>query len=188
MDRQTLAMIVSSGGIRPAQNNTTSTGLLFDSSTEENGGHNLLQPLQKRDYSAIKFWSRLSWQKFAAEKRRTDGITNMNTQKPSRGSTRKAQGINVRTQYMEDETGIEVTAERAGGARTLAKEIFSQLAKGKSFRDIPPKWTQVSNDVKRYYFIEMYKQYPELRFCDDNWKARKLGSESYSPWYHNFKA
>lgn len=152
-------------------------------------GHNcdLLQPLRHEDYPTVKFWTQASWNKFMAEKKHNDRIAGANTQKPSRGSTRKAQGINVRTQYMENEAGIEVDASRAGGARALAKEIFNELTKGKLFTEIPSKWTRVSNKSKIYYFGQMYRRYPELRFCEEDWKAWKLGGKSYSPWYKNYK-
>ncbi|KDQ09940.1 hypothetical protein BOTBODRAFT_36750 [Botryobasidium botryosum FD-172 SS1] len=48
-------------------------------------------------------------------------------------------------------------------------------------------WTNVDKEADKYYISEMYSSFPELRYCDDNWKAQKVAFQTYPGWIKQFK-
>ena len=48
-------------------------------------------------------------------------------------------------------------------------------------------WGEISSVAKDYYHLEMKKQFPELCFCDGNWKAEPILMDNYSLWYRKLE-
>ncbi|KAJ7815207.1 hypothetical protein B0H13DRAFT_2381208 [Mycena leptocephala] len=63
--------------------------------------------------------------------------------------------------------------------KTAAQIWFGLLGKGIA----PTVWGQATLQVAILYNNEMCRQYPELRYCADNWKAQRIATNNYSSWY-----
>ncbi|KAJ7037739.1 hypothetical protein C8F04DRAFT_1180207 [Mycena alexandri] len=139
-------------------------------------GHSLttapLPPLREADYPLVRFWHRTKFTK-------SDGVS-PNTGPSRRGATAVSQGINVTGQFIEDENGQVVDGFRVSAILKVAGHIWHGFVKGGI---APPTWGQASIAVITLYNNEMCRQFPELRYCAENWKARKLATTNYSSWY-----
>jgi hypothetical protein len=85
--------------------------------------------------------------------------------------------------YIEDENGQVIDGHRASAMRKLARSIWIALANtGKA----PAKWSQADIVVAQSYRREMRHHFPELRLCENDWKADLIASDNYPSWYsHN---
>jgi hypothetical protein len=62
----------------------------------------------------------------------------------------------------------------------VAQQIWFELVK----KGIAPRtWGKASLDVVTLYNDEMCRQFPELRYCTDNWKAQAYATANYLSWY-----
>ncbi|KAJ7116178.1 hypothetical protein C8R46DRAFT_1239453 [Mycena filopes] len=138
-------------------------------------GHNLTPTpptLNQANFPLIRFWHRADFGK-------SDGVS-QNTGANPRGATLVSQGINVTGQYIEDANGVVVDGFRLSAMMKVAGQIwFGFVGKGTA----PRTWGQASLDVITLYNNEMCRQFPELRYCADNWKAQRLATANYSSWY-----
>ena len=94
------------------------------------------------------------------------------------------EGENVRMQYIEKENGDIVDGPRAGEIRKGARAIWVHLRDKNAAK---PVWGEMSSIAKDYYHAEMKKRFPELCFCDGNWKAERISTDNYSSWYRKLK-
>jgi hypothetical protein len=134
-------------------------------------------PLRKDDYPDVRFWMRQAWSEFTKNK----GTSDLHQQRSGeRGRSRAAQGVNVTMRYVEDEHGHTVDGHRASEMRKIARSIWVALANaGKA----PAKWSQADLGSAESYRREMRRHFPELRLCDNDWKADLIASEHYPSWY-----
>jgi hypothetical protein len=138
-------------------------------------------PAVQSDYPNVKFWTKRAWLDHHKESK---DISNP-TRKVGgvRGKVRSAQGENVKMLYVEDEQGNTVNGNRASDMRRVARSIWIELARtGKA----PKKWGRADVRVADYYKGEMRHRFPELRLCDQDWKADQIAIDNYPSWYQNF--
>ncbi|KAJ6607579.1 hypothetical protein B0H10DRAFT_1956116 [Mycena sp. CBHHK59/15] len=131
-----------------------------------------LPPLVRGDYPNIRFWLRVDFFKGG------DGVSN-NGGPFLRGGSLASQGVNVSGCYIEYEDGRVVDGFHVTAIGKLAARIWHYLLEhGKA----PRKWSQATVEVIKLYNNEMCRQYPELRFCADNWKAQQITTANYPSW------
>jgi len=81
--------------------------------------------------------------------------------------------------YIQDEQGRPVTEARAREICNEARKVFSKL---EELGMAPRTWTKISSASSQYYRQVMYGYFPELRFCEGDWKAERLGIDIYPSW------
>ncbi|KAJ3567919.1 hypothetical protein NP233_g6048 [Leucocoprinus birnbaumii] len=131
----------------------------------------LLAPLESSKYPEIRFWKQADYNEEAAKRNALKKAASIDSGKAKRGSSRMASGENVMLWFIEEESGEEVSAQKAGDIRELARKTL------KSIIEVRPdlsSWTKLTTPYAKYYLSEMYKQYPILRFCKGHWKAEKV--------------
>lgn len=125
------------------------------------------------DYPHIRFW------KSASFNPKADGVSNTGGSN-ARGGTLASQGINVSARYIEMENGQIVDGYRVTAIHKTAQQIwFGLLSSGMA----PPVWGQATLQAVSLYNKEMCRQFPELRYCADNWKAGRIATNNYSSWH-----
>jgi hypothetical protein len=97
-----------------------------------------------------------------------------------RGKGRASQGENVKMRYVQHENGDVIDGWRATEIRRYARSIFVGFAMdGKVF----PSWVEGADATSRSnYCRQMVARFPELGFCDLDWKSEQIGGEIYSQW------
>jgi hypothetical protein len=85
--------------------------------------------------------------------------------------------------YVELEDGTVVDGDRAGEMRKFARSIWVSFAKKGS---PPSKWGHADIEMRKTYYKEMGHRFPELTYCDLNWKAEQIATDNYPSWYLNW--
>lgn len=137
-----------------------------------------LAPLRQEDYPKIKFWFKRQWTEFS-----NDHSTNGTSGLQARGRSRAAQGINVSMQYVELEDGTVISGDRATQIRKFARAIWVSVSKTGA---PPSKWGQADIQTRQQYLSTMGSRFPELRFCDLEWKMDQIATDNYPSWYTNW--
>ncbi|KAH7905891.1 hypothetical protein BJ138DRAFT_705412 [Hygrophoropsis aurantiaca] len=83
-------------------------------------------------------------------------------------------------QFVQHENGDVIDGHRASDIRKHAREIFAHLLR---MGTAPKVWGEVGLVAATYYRSEMYRQFPELRLCEQNWKVNMIATDTYSQWY-----
>lgn len=123
-----------------------------------------VKSLCKDDYPQIKFWNDKDWRAYCREMQATS-----------------ANRIIV-SNYMESEDGHTVSEARAKEIREVAHALwFEIIDKGRA----PIRWGEAAADVKDFYCAGMEEKCPEMRYCNNNWKAQHLATKNYSSFYNN---
>src|ERR1700736_4968570 len=86
--------------------------------------------------------------------------------------------------FVEDADGTVIDGHRASDIRAHARAVFTQLARDP--HGPPAHWTDSSSKAQQYYHHEMCLIFPELRFCDLNWKSDKIAIDCYPSWHAHF--
>ena len=100
--------------------------------------------------------------------------------KGKRGKARASLGENVKMRYIQHENGDIIDGWRATEIRRYARSIFVGFAMdGKVF----PSWVEGADVMSRNnYCRHMVTRFPELGFCDLDWKSEHIAGEIYSQW------
>ena len=125
---------------------------------------------------ATLFWSKQSWNTH------NKGSENLHPDvvKGKRGRTRAADGINVKMRYVVHSNGEPVDGHRASVIRGVARTIWSQLSDNNK---APQTWmSNATLAVMDHYRHEMATRCPELRYCENGWKADQIAIDYYSAW------
>lgn len=134
-----------------------------------------LAPLNQEDYPNVRFWFKRLWTEFS-----NDITLPAGTQAQSRGRTRASLNVNVTMQYVELEDGKAIDGDRASEIRKFARAIWVSFGK----RGLAPvKWGQADVETRKQYCQEMNSRFPELRFCDLDWKSEQIAIDNYPSWY-----
>lgn len=125
----------------------------------------------------IKFWTPKQFSDWEKEQVSTSDILEVDNdeKKPQRGNARAKQGENVAYKYVEEEDGQIVDGHVAEAIRRLMQTILNGMV-----THLPMKWRQVGNIDREYIFNEIYKAYPYLLLCHDDWKAERIASAALS--------
>lgn len=136
-----------------------------------------LAPLNQEDYPNVRFWFKRLWTEFL-----NDQVTDITlpavTQ--SRGKSRASLNVNVTMRYVELEDGKVTDGDRASEIRKFARAIWVSFGKSGL---APVKWGQADVETRKQYYQEMNSRFPELRFCDLDWKSEQIAIDNYPSWY-----
>ncbi|KAF8155446.1 hypothetical protein B0H34DRAFT_675645 [Crassisporium funariophilum] len=119
-------------------------------------------------------WSVEDWQK--TKKKNDDASIQKKKGRPAKtgdSMTRKTMA------YIQDAQGKPVTEACARDMCNKARKVFSKLEELKMALQT---WTKISSASSQYYRQVMYGYFPELQFCDGDWKAERLGIDIYPSW------
>jgi hypothetical protein len=134
-------------------------------------------PLNKEDYPNVKFWFKRHWTE-SLNDQLTDITLPAGAQ--GRGRTRASLNVNVAMRYVELEDGNLIDGDRASEIRKFARAIWVSFGK----RGLAPaKWGQADVEIRKEYCHEMNSRFPELRFCDLDWKSEQVATDNYPSWY-----
>ncbi len=123
----------------------------------------------------IHFWTAKQFSDWEKERASTSDVLEVDEKKPQRGNARAKQGENVAYKFVEEEDGKVVDGHVAEAIRRRLQTILNGMAVR-----LPKKWRQVGNIDREYIFNEVYKAYPYLLLCHDDWKAERIPSAALS--------
>lgn len=96
-----------------------------------------------------------------------------------RGQGRSRAGINVSMCYMQDKDGQVIDGHRAQKIRIHARAIFVGFAmQGKQFSS----WGDADAISRRTFYNEMAIRFEELQYCDLDWKAEQIATDTFPGW------
>lgn len=132
----------------------------------------LPQP-NKKDYPNIKFWFKSSYTVFHATQKGGVVDPTQKEKKPRRGSgTLSKTGENVQTDFIEDEAGNVVDGAVASAMRALVRRLLSQMKE--DGMTLSGTWRDASMLQRVYVLQGLYREYPCISLCHDNWKGNIL--------------
>ncbi|KAF8968968.1 hypothetical protein BDZ97DRAFT_1754910 [Flammula alnicola] len=134
----------------------------------------VLPRLDRNNYQFVTIWTVDDWQK--SKKKNDDASIRKKKGRPAKNAdsmTRESMA------YIQDENGKPVTEARARDICNEARKVFSKL---EELKMAPRTWTKISSASSQYYRQVMYGYFPELQFCDGDWKAERLGIDIYPSW------
>lgn len=135
--------------------------------------------LRQSDFPYVKFWHKREWTAFQKDSK---GLSSMGRKGAERGKVRASQGENVTMLFVEDEDGKPIDGHRATEIRRIARSIWAELAKnGRA----PKSWCKADMSTAQEYNREMRRFFPELCFCEFDWKAEQIAIENYPSWYQH---
>lgn len=143
---------------------------------------NLKASPRRDDYKQIKIWTHQEYKKVVKDREEKNGIASADQTAGSKGGTRKAAGVNVRMDWIEDEEGNPISSYVAGAMRNTAKRCWTQLALEGC---LPSKWSEAGQAVMEYFRLKMYEEYPYLRYCEAHWKADQIWIQTFSGFKTN---
>lgn len=117
-------------------------------------------------FPKIKFWSRDDFLK-SNKKQKQDDVLDSSKGKPQRGNARLKEGENVACLYVEEEDGSVVDGHTAEAIRKHLQLIFKELGLAR----LPETWGKAGIVDRTYVLNELYKKYPCLALCYDDWKG-----------------
>jgi hypothetical protein len=89
-------------------------------------------------------------------------------------------GTEVARFFIETEEGEIVDEDRFDKMRKYARKIWDLFETEGS---VPPSWGQAARQLKQRYHKLMRDNFPELKLCNDNWKADQIATSNYPSWY-----
>jgi hypothetical protein len=134
----------------------------------------VLPRLDRNNYQSVTIWTVHDWQN--ARKKNDDAGIRKKKGRPAKNTgsmTRESMA------YIQDEWGKPVTEARARDICNEARKVFSKL---EELNMAPQTWTKISSASSQYYRQVMYGYFPELQFCEGDWKAERLGIDIYPSW------
>jgi hypothetical protein len=133
--------------------------------------------LNREDYPNVRFWVKRHWTEFLNDQL-IDITLPVGTQ--GRGRARASLNVNVAMRYVESEDGRAIDGDRAAEIRKFARAIWVSFGK----RGLAPtKWGQADVETRKQYCQEMNSRFPELRFCELDWKSEQIATDNYPSWY-----
>jgi len=129
-------------------------------------------PSEKRPehLQKVGYWKR---EDYITEKKSKKGITSIVKEIASKNK-------NTMTWYVQDVHGQPVDGERVEAIRARARSIWNQLLR---MGVAPVKWSDVGLDALDLYEHHMVTRFPELSYCDDNWKVHMIATDNYPSWW-----
>lgn len=128
-----------------------------------------LPTLDQAQYPQINFWTRIEFNQKKPPRNSND-----------RGNAARSKGENVSLFFVEDARGKPISANRATYLSASLRSIFHYL---KTLDAAPATYGTAPWPAREYIRSEMYKVFPELRLCADDWKLDHIATEMYPSWY-----
>jgi hypothetical protein len=134
-------------------------------------------------FPKVKYWYQTTYQKeLDAQKQNSDILKATEKGKSSRrGNARLRDGENVSMGFAEEDDGIVIDGRRAEAIRDHVKNIFNSMSA------LPKSWGQAGLLERQYVFNEMYRKFPFLLLCFDDWKANYIAGRCLSTYHSTNK-
>ena len=97
-----------------------------------------------------------------------------------------ASNENVATDYIELEDGQVVEGDKAANIRKRVRDIFKEM-KSSTKMVLPKTWSEAGITERNFFLQELYKDYPYIAFCDDDWKGIFLASRTLSAFHNSMR-
>ena len=120
----------------------------------------LPQPLDQKDYPAVRHWHEEDWNIYADRQR------NLGSTPP-------------RLAFLTDEDGIPVPESRIRTFMSAAKQAWNELYR---IRLDPSSWTKKTPKAASYLAYIMKTSFDEFRYCDGDWKVERFAIIKYPDW------
>ncbi|KAI5897276.1 uncharacterized protein SCHCODRAFT_02664982 [Schizophyllum commune H4-8] len=89
------------------------------------------------------------------------------------------QPLNKALRFLRHKDGSIIDPARVAVLREHFRQCLNQVSReGKPV----PNYGDVGVETLRYIQHEMYQQFPEINYCDDHWKFKRLWQVAYSSW------
>jgi hypothetical protein len=143
--------------------------------------------LKKDDFPDIKFWRQRDYTQYLNSKKKSRSIVDPNNAPYQRGGTRLASSNeNVATDYIELEDGQVVEGDKAANIRKRVRDIFKEM-RSSAKMVLPKTWSEAGITERNFFLQELYKDYPYIAFCDDDWKGIFLASRTLSAFHNSLR-
>jgi hypothetical protein len=135
-------------------------------------GANFL-PNIRENFAHISFWTQKEWTSYKS-KQQNDGVLAGD------------QGVKP-FDFIESEDGIPVSGERIKAITRGCRELFQSIRVmwEQAGRKAPETWGKMTHGNKELYRQKIKALYPELAFCEGDWKCEALATNLYPGWYRN---
>ncbi|KAF9470350.1 hypothetical protein BDN70DRAFT_713990 [Pholiota conissans] len=138
------------------------------------------------DYPRVRFWFSNAYKEFSDKKKTGNAVLDPTALRVASRKRFTENGENVATDYIETEDGQIVDGRVAKSIRDHLRAIYNEMEKSKK-KVLPAVWGDVGLSDRKYVFRELYKEFPYIRLCDDNWKAKRLASTVLTSFHSRTK-
>ncbi|KAG1730659.1 uncharacterized protein EDB91DRAFT_747884 [Suillus paluster] len=84
--------------------------------------------------------------------------------------------------YIVDKNNKPIPLEHVTTIRTTSRRVFVDIW---NIKEAPKSWGAASGSASKLYYREMVTFFPELGYCDGNWKCDAIATASYTSWHKN---
>ncbi|KAG1718768.1 hypothetical protein EDB19DRAFT_1920085 [Suillus lakei] len=84
--------------------------------------------------------------------------------------------------FVVDKNNRPVPMELISAIRTTSRRVFVDIW---NIKEAPKSWGAASGSASKLYYREMITFFPELGYCDGNWKCDSIATASYTSWRRN---
>jgi hypothetical protein len=132
-------------------------------------------PPSRDNYPSVPFWTRQEWESFKNE----DRHTGLHTEERRHGKVKDKSQPSRCLAYITDAAGIGVDGYKGASIRATTRQVWAYIAKQ---GQAPMTWSQAHISAVQYYRQEMYRDHPDLRLCEGDWKVDLLAVQNYPAW------
>lgn len=121
----------------------------------------------------VGFWNQRDWTSYKSKQHNDGALTG-------------EQGTKA-FDFIESEEGIPVSADKIKAICRDSRELFQSIRVlwEESRRSVPESWGKMTFGNKEFFRQKIKGLYPELSFCEGNWKCEHLTTQLYPGWYQN---
>ncbi|KAI0085959.1 hypothetical protein BDY19DRAFT_996387 [Irpex rosettiformis] len=124
-----------------------------------------LKQLSRKDYPEARFWFKDDWLKYRSVLKDKNTANDDKCESTTLG-------------FITERNGECVSSARLAEIRKTANGTFRMMERSHKF-GLPKTWARdVDEDQCEVFAREMERRYPELRLCDNHWKADSVAIES----------
>ncbi|KAG2137801.1 hypothetical protein BD769DRAFT_1384927 [Suillus cothurnatus] len=84
--------------------------------------------------------------------------------------------------FVVDKNNKPIPLERVTSIHTTSRRVFVDIW---NINEAPKSWGAASGSASKLYYREMVTFFPELGYCDGNWKCDAIATASYTSWRKN---
>ncbi|KAG2741226.1 hypothetical protein P692DRAFT_20682053, partial [Suillus brevipes Sb2] len=84
--------------------------------------------------------------------------------------------------FVVDKSNRPIPLEHVTAIRTTSRRVFVDIW---NINEAPKSWGAASGSASKLYYREMVTFFPELGYCDGNWKCDAIATASYTSWHKN---
>ena len=87
--------------------------------------------------------------------------------------------------FIKSKDGVTVSPKKINSIPHTAWELFVsiQVMWATNGSPVPASWGLMSHGNKEFFRQKIQEQFPELAFCEDNWKCEQVGTQTHPGWY-----